>query len=113
MRVFLLLVTIFILSLIFGDSRLFFNQIILGCILIIQIWELIRYVTQTNRELARLFLAVRHSDFSVTFKDMPMTRSFYELQDSMIEIIQAFKDVKIEKEAQYQFLQILIRQLHF
>ncbi len=113
LRVFLLLVTIFILSLIFGDSRLFFNQIILGCILIIQIWELIRYVTQTNRELARLFLAVRHSDFSVTFKDMPMTRSFYELQNSMIEIIQAFKDVKIEKEAQYQFLQILIRQLHF
>lgn len=31
----------------------------------------------------------------------------------MIEIIQAYKDVKIEREAQYQFLQMLVNQLHF
>lgn len=42
-----------------------------------------------------------------------MTKSFQELQASMIEIVQAFKDAKIEKEAQYQFLQVLVRQLHF
>ena len=113
LRVALLLINIFILSFIFGDNRLFFNQIILFGILIIQVWELIRFVNHTNRELARLFLAIRHSDFSITFKDLPMTKSFQELQASMIEIVQAFKDAKIEKEAQYQFLQVLVRQLHF
>lgn len=113
LRVALLVINVLILSFIFGDGRLFFNQIILVGILIIQITELIRFVNHTNRELARLFLAIRHSDFSITFKDPSLSKSFKELQHSMREIIQAYKDVKIEKEAQYHFLQILIRQLHF
>lgn len=113
LRISLLLVNVLVLSLIFGDTRLFFNHIILFVVLIIQIWELIRFVNHTNRELARLFLAIRHSDFSITFKEPPLGRSFKELQHSMIEIIQAYKDVKIEREAQYQFLEMLVRQLHF
>jgi nitrogen fixation/metabolism regulation signal transduction histidine kinase len=102
-----------VLSVIFGDTRLFFNQIILFVILIIQIAELVRFVNHTNRELARLFLAIRHSDFSITFRDPPLGKSFKELQYSMMEIIQAYKDVKIEKEAQYHFLQTLVKQLQF
>ncbi|MEP2671596.1 MAG: ATP-binding protein [Cyclobacteriaceae bacterium] len=112
-RIILLLVNVIILSIIFGDTRLFFNQIILFIILIIQIGELVRFVNHTNRELARLFLAIRHSDFSITFKEPPLGKSFKDLQHSMREIVQAYKDVKIEKEAQYQFLQMLVRQLQF
>lgn len=107
------MLNVLVLTLIFGDSRLFFNQIILFAVLILQITELIRFVNHTNRELARLFLAVRHSDFSITFKEPPLGRSFKDLQQSMMEIIQAYKDVKIEKEAQYHFLQMLVRQLQF
>ena len=108
-----MLLNVIVLSLIFGDTRLFFNQIILFVVLIIQIGELIRFVNHTNRELARLFLAIRHSDFSITFKEPPLGKSFKALQHSMREIIQAYKDVKIEKEAQYQFLQMLVKQLQF
>lgn len=113
LRIALLLLNVLVLSIIFGDNRLFFNQIILFVILILQIAELIRFVNHTNRELARLFLAIRHSDFSITFREPPLGKSFKELQQSMMEIIQAYKDVKIEKEGQYHFLQMLIRQLHF
>ena len=112
-RIIFLLLNVIVLSLIFGDTRLFFNQIILFVVLIIQIGELIRFVNHTNRELARLFLAIRHSDFSITFKEPPLGKSFKALQHSMREIIQAYKDVKIEKEAQYQFLQMLVKQLQF
>lgn len=112
-RIALLLLNVLLLAYIFGDPRLFFNQIILSLLLIIQIAELVRFVNHTNRELARLFLAIRHSDFSTTFKDPPLGKSFKELQLSMMEVIQAYKDVKIEKEAQYQFLQTLVNQLHF
>jgi PAS domain-containing protein len=104
---------ILVLALIFGDTRLFFNQIILLVVLIIQVAELVRFVNHTNRELARLILAIRHSDFSITFREPPLGRSFKELQHSMIEIIQAYKDVKIEKEAQYHFLQMMVQQLQF
>lgn len=113
LRIALIVANVLVLSFIFGDTRLFFNHIILLVILVIQIGELIRFVNHTNRELAKLFLAIRHGDFSITFKELPLGKSFKELQHSMIEIIQAYKDVKIEKEAQYHFLQMLVRQLHF
>ncbi len=112
-RIILLMANIIVLALIFGDARLFFNQIILFTVLIIQVAELIRFVNHTNRELSRLFLAIRHSDFSITFREPPLGKSFEALQHSMMEVIQAYKDVKIEKEAQYQFLQVLVQQLQF
>jgi two-component system nitrogen regulation sensor histidine kinase NtrY len=111
-RITFLVITAMLLSWIFGDSRLFFNQVILVLIMIAQIWELIHYVNHTNRELSRLFLAIKHDDFSITFnQSSSLGRSFKELQDSMTDIIRSYKDVKIEKEAQYQFLQWLVSQI--
>jgi two-component system, NtrC family, nitrogen regulation sensor histidine kinase NtrY len=111
-RITFLVITALLLSWIFGDSRLFFNQVILVLIMIAQIWELIHYVNHTNRELSRLFLAIKHDDFSITFnQSSSLGRSFKELQDSMTDIIRSYKDVKIEKEAQYQFLQWLVSQI--
>jgi len=110
-RIALIAGNIFLTAWIFGDGRLFFNQIILSLILIAQIAELIYFVNHTNRELARLFFAIRHGDFSITFKQPPLGKSFKDLQQSMTEIIDAYKRVKIEREAQFQFLQVLINQL--
>jgi nitrogen fixation/metabolism regulation signal transduction histidine kinase len=102
---------VFLIAWIFGDSRLFFNQIILSLVLIAQVWEFIYFVNHTNRELARLFFAVKHGDFSITFKQHPLNATFKDLQQSMTGIIDAYKQVKIEREAQFQFLQVLINQL--
>ncbi|HEY0653217.1 MAG TPA: ATP-binding protein [Chryseosolibacter sp.] len=111
-RILLLVATVLILAAILGDERLFFNQIILGLILVIQVAELIRFVNHTNREITKLFYAIKHSDFSITFKQPIIGKSFKELQESMTGIIQSYKQVKIEKEAQFHFLQLLVNQLH-
>lgn len=108
----MIVANVLIISAILGDKRLFFNQIILALVLAIQIGELIRFVNYTNRELTKLFYAIKHSDFSITFKQPILGKSFKELRESMIEIIQAYKQVKIEKEAQFHFLQMLVNQLH-
>ena len=110
-RIILIVANVLLLSWIFGDMQLFFNQIILALILILQVWELIHFINHTNRELARLFMAVKHSDFSVTFNQPALGKSFRELQSAMTDIIQSYRDVKIEKEAQYQFLQQLVNQI--
>lgn len=110
-RILLLLVTVLVFGWIFGDTRLFFNQIIVALIGILQVWELIHFVNHTNRELSRLLLAIRHSDFAVSFGQRNLGRSFQELQKSMMEIIQSYRQVKIEKEAQYHFLQMLVKQI--
>ena len=111
-RIFFLLANVLVISLIFGDKRLFFNQIILSIVLIIQVMELIRFVNHTTRELTKLFYAIRHSDFSITFKQSILGKSFKDLNESMLDIINAYKEVKIEKEAQFHFLQMLVNQLH-
>lgn len=111
-RIFFLLVNVIVISLIFGDRRLFFNQIILALVLIAQVIELVRFVNHTNRELTKLFYAIRHSDFSITFRQSILGKSFKDLNESMLDIIDAYKQVKIEKEAQFHFLQMLVNQLH-
>jgi len=111
-RVLLLVGSIALLSHIFGDPNLFFNQIILGIVMILQVVELIYFVHHTNRELSKLFYAIRHADFSISFRDKHLGNSFRELQDSFAAIIDTYKQVKIEKEAQFHFLQALVNQIN-
>ncbi|MEQ9439147.1 MAG: ATP-binding protein [Cyclobacteriaceae bacterium] len=110
LRVILLLVTVTGFTLIFGRADLFFNQIILGGIILIQVYDLIRFVQRTNDELAKLFLAIRHSDFTVNFSHHSHS-AFKSLHPAMKEIMEAYKQVKIEKEAQFQYLRLLVQHL--
>ena len=111
-RVALLLLSMSGLAYIFGRMELFFNHIILGVLVIIQVTELIRYVQRTNRELAKLLLSIKNNDFTVSFNSMRKDRQFRELHDAFREIIEAYKDVKIEKEAQYEYLRLIVRHIN-
>lgn len=111
LRIILLVLTLTALAFIFARTELFFNQIILLGVIILQVSELIRFVTHTNRELAKLLLAIRYSDFSISFKGNKRGKSFKELQDAFVEIIEAFKKVSVEKEAQFKFLQVIVDNL--
>jgi hypothetical protein len=108
LRVSLLMLTMTALAFIFAKTELLFNQIILLSIIVIQIGELIRFITFTNRELAKLLLAIRYSDFSISFKGKKHGKSFQELQNAFVEIIEAFKKVSVEKEAQFKFLKVIV-----
>lgn len=107
-RIALLMLTLTALAFIFAKTELFFNQIILVSVIIIQVSELIRFITYTNRELAKLLLAIRYSDFSISFKGKKRGKSFQELQEAFVEIIDAFKKVSVEKEAQFKFLKVIV-----
>lgn len=107
-RIVLLMLTLTALAFIFAKTELFFNQIILVSVIVIQVSELIRFITYTNRELAKLLLAIRYSDFSISFKGKKRGKSFQELQEAFVEIIDAFKKVSVEKEAQFKFLKVIV-----
>lgn len=107
-RIVLLMLTLTALAFIFARTELFFNQIILLGVIILQVSELIRFITHTNRELAKLLMAIRYSDFSISFKGKGKGKSFRELQDAFVEIIDAFKKVSVEKEAQFRFLKVIV-----
>jgi len=112
LRIILILGNVVLIAFIFGDARLFFNQIILAIFLAAQIADLIRYVNKTNRELVKFLNAIKQSDFSMTFSQNSAGKSFNELFQAFETIINSYKKVKIEREAQYLFLQKLVDHIH-
>src|SRR5690606_32619929 len=112
LRVLLLVGNVFLLTWIFGDERLFFNQLIVTAALIGQVVELIYFLNHTNRQLTRFFVSIKHADDSVSFREKKLGKSFKLLNESFTDIIESFKKVKIEKEIQYQILQNIVEQSH-
>lgn len=110
-RVSLLLLTMLCLAYIFGRADLFFNHIILFGLLVLQVIALIRYVHRTNRELAKLLISIKNNDFTASFNSMKNDRQFKDLHLAFRDIIQAYKDAKIEKEAQYEYLRLIVRHI--
>lgn len=111
-RVTFIMLTLFALSYIFGDDRLFFNQIILFIVLVIQVYELIRFLNYTNKELAKFILSIRHNDFSINFRRSKIGQSFEDLHDAFDDVIQAYEDTKIEKQAQFEYLRLVVSNIN-
>ena len=112
LRVLLLVVMIFAFAFVFGRADMVINHIIIASVIIVQIIEMIHFVNRTNRELARLFNSVVHHDFSITFRDGKYGKSFKELESSLNAMIESYKAVKIEREAQYHLLQRLVTNIN-
>jgi two-component system, NtrC family, nitrogen regulation sensor histidine kinase NtrY len=112
MRIILLTATLFAFAFILGKSDLLVNHFILASIIIAQVIELIRFVNHTNMDLIRLFNSLENSDFAVTFPSQFREKSFRELEQSVNRIIEVYKKVKIEKEAQFHLLQTIMNQVN-
>jgi len=110
--VLLILVNVVLFAIIFGDNRLFFNQIILLIVLAIQVFDLIRYVNKTNRDLSKFLLSIKQKDYAINFSDLKSGKSFRSLYSAFDEIITSYQKVKIEKEAQFHFLLTLIEHIN-
>jgi two-component system, NtrC family, nitrogen regulation sensor histidine kinase NtrY len=100
-RIAFILANILAISFIFGDDRLFFNQIILCVLLIIQIAELLRFVKQTNRELSKFLLAIKHQDFSINFQHTKLGSSFDELNNALVRSLKCIKKTKLTKRLNF------------
>jgi two-component system nitrogen regulation sensor histidine kinase NtrY len=112
LRVLLLVVMIFAFAFIFGRVDMIINHVIIASVIIVQIIEMIHFVNRTNRELARLFNSIVHHDFAITFREGHYGKSFKELETSLNAMIESYKTVKIEREAQYHLLQRLVNNLN-
>ncbi|MBN1300346.1 MAG: hypothetical protein JW995_03950 [Melioribacteraceae bacterium] len=103
-RILLISFTILLLVYLLNNTRLTATISIIFVITILQIYSLIKYVDYTNRELTKFFLSIKHSDFSQTFSDKKMGKSFRELADAFNEVINSFKKTRSEKEENYKYL---------
>ena len=111
-RVFIILVLCIVFAFIFAITDLFFSQIIILSLIILLSFELIRFVTKTNKDLKKLLTSLKYQDFSVGFRSHNLGNSFDDLAELFSDIIRSFGNIKIEKEAHLQLLQLIIDQIN-
>ncbi|WP_161889106.1 sensor histidine kinase [Pontibacter russatus] len=78
-------------------------------VMLAQVWELARYVTRSNNELAKFLQAVKQRDFSQRFNEHTTNSSLQQLHRAFNLINDTFKQLHIEKEAQFQYMQTILQ----
>lgn len=110
-RVALLAAVITLASYLFYFGGLQATAWLFVAVAIVQIVFLIRYVERTNEDLTRFLDAVRHADFTQTFSDDRLGRSFSNLYRAFGEIMSDFRQTRAEKEGQSRYLQTVVQHI--
>lgn len=85
------------------------TALITGIFALAQIGSLIHYVERTNRKLTQFLESIRHSDFSSSFSDRGLGRSFEGLNRAFNEVIREFRKNRAEKEEHYNYLLTVVQ----
>ncbi len=110
-RVILLALTILMFFVLLELPRYRFSALLVGLLVILEIILLIRYVERTNRKLTRFFESIRYADFSSSFSDPGLGKTFEDLSRQFNEVIEAFRKYRTEKEEHYNYLQTVIQHI--
>ncbi|MCK5338620.1 MAG: hypothetical protein KAJ50_07405 [Bacteroidales bacterium] len=112
MRLLLLTLSFFLLFYLLDKTRYNVTAVILTAVILIQLIFLIRYVERTNRKLTQFLQSIKYSDFSSSFSDQGLGKSFEDLNRSFMEVIEEFKKYRAEKEEHYNYLQTVVQHVN-
>jgi len=109
LRIILLLLTILLLFFLVYSERYNITTLLAVILVIVEVILLIRFVERTNRKLSIFFQSVRHSDFSTSFSDPGLGKSFENLSTEFNKVIGEFKKYRAEKEEHFNYLQTIVQ----
>jgi nitrogen fixation/metabolism regulation signal transduction histidine kinase len=92
-----------------SETTLYATITIVGIIIIIQIYSLIKFVEKTNRDITRFFNSIKYSDFSQNFKLNIKGSAFEELSSAFTGVIEEFQKTRTEKEEHARYLQTIVQ----
>lgn len=110
-RVLLLAVSFLVMVYLLELDRYRISALILGSLIILQLYLLIRFVERTNRKLYQFLQSIRHADFSSSFSDPGLGKSFEELSNEFNQVIEAFRRYRSEKEENFNYLQTVVQHI--
>jgi two-component system, NtrC family, nitrogen regulation sensor histidine kinase NtrY len=94
------------------QPNMLFASVLVALIVLGQLAELFRFVSQTNRKLTRFLESVKYSDFISGFAaDNKLGRSFKDLNVAFNEVMEAFRKARSEKEESWQYLNTVVQQV--
>lgn len=112
LRLLLLTLSFFLLFYLLDKTRYNVTAVILTGVILIQLVFLIRYVERTNRKLTQFLQSIKYSDFSSSFSDQGLGKSFEDLNRSFMEVIEKFKKYRAEKEEHFNYLQTVVQHVN-
>lgn len=108
-RVILLVVNILLIIFTYQYTAYLVSTIILSLLLVAQVVALIRFTEQSNRKLISFFESIRHADFTSSFTENELGKSFEGLNTEFNKVIAAFNKNKTEKEEHFNYLLTVIQ----
>jgi len=93
------------------ETEYYVSVALLAGVTIYQILQLIRYVEQTNKKLTRFLNSIRYSDFSTSFSEKGMGKSFQVLNQAFSKVIERFKKERAEKQEHFRYLQTVVQHI--
>jgi two-component system, NtrC family, nitrogen regulation sensor histidine kinase NtrY len=106
-RITLILLFAFLLTYVVLRQQMFFAPLVLGLCLVAVIYNLLRYIEKSHRDITRFLLSVRQGIFSETFATGKPDELQEDLRKTLNEVTREFAHVTLERELHYQFLQAL------
>lgn len=110
-RIVLIMISVAGLLFFLSKQEFVITSVILALLIILQIGGLVSYVERTNKKLKVFLDAIRHSDFSSSFSDQGLGKSFDELNQAFNEVIREFQKTRAAKEEHYNYLQTVVQHI--
>ncbi|AEE50336.1 sensor histidine kinase [Haliscomenobacter hydrossis] len=111
-RIILIILLIGAIAWAFPQTNQLALTVLLGVLLLWRVINLYSYVNITNRKLVRFLESVRYDDFSVRFAANQDDPVFRELSKQFNEVLDAFRQVRADKEANSQYLQTIVQHVN-
>ena len=110
-RILLITASVFVLFYFYFNFKLIGVLLLLIAIIFYQVFSLIKYIDRTNKDLTRFFQSIEYSDFSQSFGNKKLGKSFDDLRNEFNKVIQKFKKTRSEKEEQYRYFQTIVQHI--
>lgn len=105
----LLLAGVLLLSVfLFAQTEFIISAVAVSALAIFQIFELILFVEKSNKKLTQFLEAIRYNDFTVSFSDDKLGKSFTNLNTAFNDVIREFRNTRKEKEEHFNYLQTVV-----
>jgi nitrogen fixation/metabolism regulation signal transduction histidine kinase len=108
-RIIFLALTIYLFIYLLDTSELYATLVIVALVFIYQVYALIHLMETTNRRLTTFLEAIRHADFSQSFRGTELGKSYRQLNVAFSDVMKNFQRIRGEKEENYRYLQTVVQ----
>lgn len=108
-RIVLLLLTIMAVAYAYYQVENNTNAFLLGTLVIVQVFFLLRVLDKTNREISTFLSSIRYDDFTTTYPTKGRGKSMNELYNEFNNVIRKFREIRAEKEANYHYFRTIVQ----